>query len=113
MEDRAGDSSRLVNLDLPNFYTRGTMGEVVGIESGSRKAAPVPEPQIRTAGDVIRDCNDAASKMGNGNPHKNLVLEAAWTIHSLVQRLQKYDAGKGDIDMGKAGPVTAEVPSGQ
>lgn len=57
------------------------------------------EPQVTTVSDIITRCNEAADKMGNGNPNKRVILDAAFCIRQLVDRLDKFDSGKGSVDL--------------
>lgn len=86
------------------------MGKVLDlVERGKKK--PESEWETTTASDVITRCNEASSKMSNTNPHKVVLLEAAYCIRQLVDRLDKYDNGKGVIDLDSTtAPASAGVP---
>jgi len=46
--------------------------------------------------DLIHALNDAASKMSSGNYHKLLMVNAAWALKQLVDRLYVLEGAPKD-----------------
>jgi hypothetical protein len=42
-------------------------------------------------GELTRRCNDAASKMGNNNPHKLLLLNCGFALQQLFRRIDELE----------------------
>jgi hypothetical protein len=42
--------------------------------------------------DLIRHCNETASKMGSDNPNKVLLLNCAFAMKQLVDRLEFHES---------------------
>lgn len=74
------------------------MGRVVNINQ------TIPQPKITTVGDVMRRCNEAAEKMGGGNPHRQVMLDAAFCISQLLNRLEEFDKDRERIDLTPGAP---------
>lgn len=54
--------------------------------------APPPElRRVTTIADLCHQCNDQASKMGRTNPNKQLLLNCAYAMQQLVQRLDFHE----------------------
>lgn len=56
------------------------------------KPPPPEQRKVLTIADLTHQCNDAASKMGNNNPHKSLLLNCAAAMQQLVQRLEYHES---------------------
>jgi len=55
---------------------------------------PSPEPPPRetiSIGELTRQCNAAASKMGVANPHKLLLLNCASAMQQLFHRIDELE----------------------
>lgn len=55
------------------------------------KAPPTTQQKVVTATDLIRQCNEAASKMSTGNDNRVLLLNCAYAIRQLVDRLAMHE----------------------
>lgn len=66
---------------------------------GDRLSRPSRTPRAGmvqlSVSDLIRGCNDAMQKMGNGNPHKILIFNCAAALRQLVDRLDKLENPEG------------------
>lgn len=52
----------------------------------------VPEARGKVSiSDLINQCNAAAAKMGTSNDHKLLLMNCAYAMRQLVDRLHKFE----------------------
>lgn len=63
----------------------------------------IPQKAV-TISDLINDCNAAAATMGNNNPNKSLIMNCAYAMRQLVDRLDQYENPVGGAAPMVAGP---------
>lgn len=61
----------------------------------NRKPEAPEGMRVITASDIITRLNEASSRMSVSNPNKTLVLDAAYAIRQLVDRLAFHEAKPG------------------
>lgn len=52
--------------------------------------------KVVSISDLINQCNEAASKMSAGNDNRNLIMNCAWAMRQLVDRLAFHE-GEGKV----------------
>jgi hypothetical protein len=52
---------------------------------------PADAPGQTSVGDLIRQLNNVAARMRTGSNHRRVVVNAAFALHQLVQRLDKFE----------------------
>lgn len=80
---------RIVPRDLPT-------GKDVEPPIPEAEAAGVPTPppesrRVISIANLCHQCNDQASKMSRTNPNKRLLLDCAYAMQQLVQRLDFHE----------------------
>lgn len=50
-----------------------------------------PKEKVVSVGDLVRMCNEAASKMGVDNDHKVLILNCGYALQQLVARIDQLE----------------------
>lgn len=68
---------------------------VVFNDNDMRSAVSMPPPEglpgQTSVGDLIRQLNNVATRMRTGSNHRRVVINAAYALHQLVQRLDKFE----------------------
>lgn len=73
------------------------------LQIGDINKPKVETPKKVSISDLIVQCNDAAGKMGMGNPHRQLVLDCAFAMRQLVDRLGRFEDDDNPVALGTEG----------
>lgn len=77
--------------------------KILYIDKDKVNKPKVEAPKRVSISDLITSCNDTADKMGMGNPNRQLVLNCAFALRQLVDRLGRFEADDKSVALGTEG----------
>lgn len=86
--------SRVHEADLPGESTIVIESEPIQLPL-LHNTPSTPNVRVMSISELITACNEAGAKMSNSNDHRHLVMNCAWAMRQLVDRLDAYESKAG------------------